>query len=152
MWHIVGRRDREKEIIGTKPCKCGCGDLVCIRRWHLHPSKNVPEYIKGHGQKGNKYGWKGGKIKTNGYWMIYAPDHPNANAMGKGYVKQSRLKMEKKLKRILSRDEVVHHINGIRDDDRLSNLVVMTKEEHLSLHHKGRPKKRDKLGRFTKGV
>ena len=92
-----------------------------------------------------------GKIKCNGYWYIYKPKHPNANAMGSGYVKQARLLIEKKLKRFLNKKEVVHHINGKRDDDRIENLTVMTNKEHLSLHHKGRSKRRDSLGRFTKG-
>jgi hypothetical protein len=33
-------------------------------------------------------------------------------------------------------NEVVHHINGVRDDNRLENLQLMTTSEHISLHSK----------------
>jgi len=102
--------------------------------------------------KGNKFGWKKGKTKCNGYWMIYKPEHPKANSMGKGYVRQNRLVMEEFLGRYLNENEVIHHVNGIKDDDRIENLVIMLKQEHLSLHHKEMVKNRtrDDKGRFIK--
>jgi len=45
-------------------------------------------------------------------------------------VKEHRYVMEKHLHRELSNNEVCHHINGIKDDNRLSNLIVMSREEH----------------------
>ena len=124
-----------------------------IRRWHFHPSKDIPTYIKGHQQYGNKRGWKNGEVYQNGYVLSYAPDHPNANAQGKGYVRRSRLVMEEYLDRYLEPEEIVHHLNHKRDDDRIENLELMTNSEHLSLHHKITVKNRtrDELGRFVKG-
>ncbi len=74
--------------------------------------------------------WKGGKIKTHGYYALLRPDHPYADK--RGYVFEHRLVMEKHLGRYLRRDEVVHHKNGKKDDNRLSNLVLMTRYEHDS--------------------
>ncbi|HXJ92657.1 MAG TPA: HNH endonuclease [Terriglobia bacterium] len=42
--------------------------------------------------------------------------------------------MEGYLKRELAPDEIVHHINGDRSDDRLENLEVLSKSDHTRLH------------------
>lgn len=55
----------------------------------------------------------------------------------KKYVGEHVLKIEKSLGRKLKKGvEVVHHKNGVKSDNRLSNLVVMTRAEHASHHHK----------------
>lgn len=51
------------------------------------------------------------------------------------YIKEHRLVMEHVLGRQLRADEVVHHINGVRHDNRPENLQVMTQAEHLRLHN-----------------
>src|SRR6266566_2028815 len=38
--------------------------------------------------------------------------------------------MEKKIGRSLNRYEVVHHLNGNHDDNRIENLVVVSRAEH----------------------
>ena len=74
--------------------------------------------------------WKGGKVYTEkGYVYIYSPEHPNN--VKEGYVLEHRLVMEKELGRYLTGDELVHHINGIRDDNRPENLEVLSFGEHI---------------------
>jgi len=82
--------------------------------------------------KGAKhYGWKGGRVVTKrGYVKIYKPEHPNARQHGR-YVFEHRLVLEKHLGRYLEPYEQVHHKNGIKDDNRLENLELITKQPHL---------------------
>lgn len=62
------------------------------------------------------------------------PDRHDANP--KGYVREHRVVAERKIKRRLLRTEVVHHLNGIKDDNRPENLVVLSSTEHKRLHGK----------------
>ena len=71
--------------------------------------------------------------KVNGYMLIYCPNHPFRNC--KNYVKRSRLVMETHLGRYLKPEEVVHHINGIKDDDRIENLKLFENNgQHTAFH------------------
>lgn len=78
--------------------------------------------------------WKGGRKKHGGYIYVYQPEHPRATSAG--YVLEHRLVMEKVLGHYLGLDEVVHHINGIRDDNRPENLIVFSRNaKHMSQAH-----------------
>lgn len=85
------------------------------------------------GRKGNKSGnWKGGKFKNaKGYVFILMPEHPFA--LKNGYVRHSHLVIEKKLGRYIKPKEIVHHINGIVDDDSPDNLQLFP---NVSAHNK----------------
>lgn len=76
------------------------------------------------------------KKRSDGYIKVYVPDHPHATA--DGYVMKYTLVMERHIGRLLNEDEVVHHVNHVRNDNRLENLRLMTKHEHQSLHMRER--------------
>lgn len=74
--------------------------------------------------------WKGGRSTNgNGYIQIFMPTHPSCSS--DGYVLEHRLVMEKQLGRYLERRELVHHINGIRDDNRIENLKIVSRNNHF---------------------
>jgi len=80
------------------------------------------------------------RIKSgNGYILVYCPTHPNAKS--KAHIGEHRYMMEKHLKRFLTSDLHVHHKNGIRDDNRIENLEVISGGRHVKAHYKTRPQK-----------
>lgn len=76
------------------------------------------------------------KTRDDGYIKVYCPDHPYASS--DGYVMKHRLVMEKHIGRFILPEEAVHHINRVRNDNRIENLALMTKREHAALHLKER--------------
>lgn len=77
---------------------------------------------------------RGWYVHTSGYIMRKAEGHPKADRYG--FVQEHRLVMEAHLGRYLCEDEVVHHINHDRGDNRIENLQVMTRHEHCVFHSK----------------
>jgi len=79
--------------------------------------------------------WKGGRKLVDDYVFLLKPNHPNADC--NGYVKEHRFVMSEVLGRPLDSNEVVHHINGIRDDNRKENLMPFpSHKEHMTYHRK----------------
>lgn len=74
----------------------------------------------------------GKKEIHNGYVRIYFPDHPKSDK--RGWILEHILIMECNIGRWLKDNEVVHHKNKIRSDNRIENLQLLTRVEHSRLH------------------
>lgn len=81
---------------------------------------------------------KGGRLAlitdSAGYELFFSPEHPYANE--DGYVRAHRLVMEEHLDRYLYPDEEVHHIDGNRKNNNISNLwLCKDKGAHSRIHY-----------------
>jgi len=102
----------------------------CSAKCHYKAEKG-----QNHGYKGSICSnWNGGKTIHEGYVMLSQPHHPRADV--NGYVKEAHLVAEKALNRFLNPQECIHHINGVKTDNRLENLYLFASgSEHTAYHH-----------------
>lgn len=126
----------------TGLCACGCGAQTTIatrNRYARGLVKGQPaRFLPGHNTRGeNHHLWKGGIRFGSGYRHIYRPDHDRADWCG--YVREHILIAEHVLGRPLPNGAVVHHANGIKDDNRNNNLCICQDEAyHQELHRRKR--------------
>jgi hypothetical protein len=98
-----------------------------------YPSKQCLEAVskakKGKCRKKSSH-WKGGKFITDqGYVVIW-------NTKLQKYELEHRIVIEEHLGRKLENWEDVHHINRVKNDNRIDNLEVLTKSAHAKLHER----------------
>lgn len=133
-WRFTGDplRTRTGRANGKKtPCSVdGCTRPFMAKGYcHMHYRR---VYATGETGPAGAYPIRRQFTNSEGYIRVLRPAHPNADH--KGYVLEHRLVMAESLGRPLTTTEIVHHRNGQRHDNRLDNLVLLTRETHPTGH------------------
>jgi len=95
-----------------KPRYTGGGCLSCVASRKGEQNRN----------------WKGGIKHSYGYILVSAPNHPRASSQG--YVREHIPIWEQANGKQLPEGWLVHHYNGIKNDNRPSNLLAMPNKKH----------------------
>lgn len=105
-----------------------------------------------HARGSNNGRWnKGTLLSSHGYVIVrVSKDHHRGFGSPKcthAYAYEHDIVMESAIGRRLEPNEVVHHINEIKTDNRVKNLKIKTASQHITDHNASRV--RDDKGRFV---
>ncbi len=135
---IVGYRGHVKFIWAA------CAD--CNKERWVHLVSGIPKSPRCNAcsKKSNTFprgkqhkNWKGGRHIARGYpQVILSPNDFFVSMTDKRrYLPEHRLVMAKHLGRCLESYEIVHHKNGVKDDNRIENLELLWGvDEHIKKH------------------
>lgn len=108
------------------------------RRSDKHWSGNCLKCLSKSQVASSHPNWKGGRtLDKSGYVMLHksllSPEELELckdELSNHGYLREHRLVMAKLIHRPLLKTEIVHHLNGIKDDNNPSNLKLLNPSSH----------------------
>lgn len=130
IWHACEKCAKERwvETRASQP----------VSRW-CYPCGRRAGKPRGSLPREKSANWKGGRHVTSlGYIQVMVPmDDPLiCMADTRGRVYEHRLVVARAIGRPLRSEEQVHHLNGNKADNRLSNLAVASLAEHAAAHRR----------------
>lgn len=130
----VGKAGRGIHVYAACP-DCGLVRWTRMRyKTSPCPSCSAKVYNSRSGEQHPR--WRDGVKRSRGYIYVSIPqDDPLAVMAQRRYqdnvvVAEHRLVVARSIGRPLAKDEVVHHVNGIKDDNRLENLRLLHERAH----------------------
>jgi len=114
--YVCEKKMLQNEANRSKKNKSICSS-ECLKKIRMKPD-------------GNK---KFKRATKDSHVLIKASNHPSRDR--NGYIPEHRLVMEQKLGRYLKKGEIVHHINLIKSDNRIENLVLFDCDRDHFLAH-----------------
>lgn len=112
---------------------------ACYYEWQKDKPKPKPKNFRETMRKVNPP--RGIKIHKNdkgGYVLLFRPEHPNARQCppNYGYVFEHVYNLSNHIGRMIERGEVIHHLDGDKRNNDVSNLVLCENHsEHTKIHH-----------------
>ncbi len=106
------------DIRHKHPCKV-CGKPCC---WNAQYCKKCTPH---------KYNFKGGKRQDKeGYVYLWMPDHPRCKNRQRKYIQEHVFIWEQVNNKLLPMGWIIHHLNGIKFDNRINNLIALPNRKH----------------------
>jgi len=98
------------------------------------------QWIGEKGKKRKEFEYEKSKkriMTSDGYFAIRIKEK-FPQSFGNGYIKEHVYIMQKNIGRIITKQEIVHHKNGDKLDNRIENLEIMSPQEHARIHYEQR--------------
>lgn len=138
VWHacVDCGKERWVQFVQGKPLKLQC---IACKKLGIPRGKETKAKISRSrkGIIGSKHpSWMGGRNRVKGGYIrvwLYPTDPFYAMVNNHSYILEHRLIVAQSLGRCLRDNEIVHHLNGIRDDNRITNLLLVSPNKHSQI-------------------
>lgn len=133
-YHNYYLSQSKKGFSGETSCRPCSSKATANKRIGHVPHNKGKKYP--HLQGPNSKTWKGGTyISSDGYIMKHVGFNNERKSGWEDYRKEHILIIEQQIGRKLKPKEQVHHINGIKTDNRIENLILLkSSKEHQESH------------------